>query len=91
MKFIIQTFISMNHTISIELDFNECLDGQRGLLAICVLHCSSGMPAFLQVEQLGVRLLMGFFFTGAVNKIGTSSLVLATLSSEVNTFLPLTM
>ena len=81
----------MNHTISIELEFNECLDGQRGLLAICVLHCSSGMPAFLQVEQLGVRLLMGFFFAGAVNKIGTSSLVVATLSSEVNTFLPLTM
>ena len=81
----------MNHTISIELEFNECLDGQRGLLAICVLHCSSGMPAFLQVEQLVVRLLMGFFFTGAVNKIGTSSLVVASLSSEVNTFLPLTM
>jgi hypothetical protein len=43
------------------------------------------MPAFLQVEQLGVRLLMGFFFTGAVNIIGTSALVLATLSSEANT------
>jgi hypothetical protein len=49
------------------------------------------MPAFLNVEQLGVCLLMGFFFTGAVNIIGTSALVLATLSSIVNTFLPLTM
>jgi hypothetical protein len=55
----------MNHTISIVLELNVCLDGQRGLLAICVLHSSSGMPAFLQVEQLGVRLLMGFFFSGA--------------------------
>jgi hypothetical protein len=81
----------MNHTISIVLELNVCLDGQRGLLAICVLHSSSGMPAFLQVEQLGVRLLMGFFFSGAVNIIGTSALVLATLSSEANTFLPLTM
>jgi hypothetical protein len=81
----------MNYTISIVLEYNVCLDGQRGLLAVCVLHCSSGMPAFLQVEQLGVCLLMGFFFTGAVNIIGTSALVLAALSSEANTFLPLTM
>jgi hypothetical protein len=49
------------------------------------------MPAFLQVEQLGVHLLIGFFFSGAVNIIGTSALVLATLSSEANTFLPLAM
>ena len=89
MEWIIQTTISMNHTISIVLEYNVCLGGQRGLLATCVLHCSSGMPAFLQVEQLGVRLLMGFFFTGAVNIIDTSALVLATLSSEANTFLPL--